>query len=448
MADSFGSDKKAYAREHLVKVPAAQVEIGMFVAELDRPWLGTPFLFQGFEVSSKHQIRSLTEWCQHVYVLKEGLPRKAPEVAVPAGESRPIPLNTTGIMLPAPRVRSGRASGAKRPLVRARPVYEVLDPVRYEHAGARSILDAGRINIKGLLKSAQMGHMLDTEVAENMVDACLHSILRNPEALLWMTKIKDMNEYTAEHCLNVCVLAIAFGRHLRMAEEDLRLLGLCGLLHDVGKMRIPNAILDKPGRLTEEEFEIMKQHTVVGYQLLQEQSTNLNAAALDVALNHHERPDRGGYPRGLGERELTEFSRIISVVDAYDAITSNRCYAPEQPSADAQKIIFESRGTQFDETVALQFIQAIGPYPPGTLVELRNGMAGIVLTGKVKFRHLPTVLLLRDANKQPMEERTVELDLTDTGVLGKEFLIKRTWPDGAFGISLRECRVQHEPVFL
>ncbi|MGE0344300.1 MAG: HD-GYP domain-containing protein, partial [Porticoccaceae bacterium] len=337
---------------------------------------------------------------------------------------------------------------AKRTVVRSRPAYEVQKPVRLEHEVARQVLDAGRVNVKSLLRSAQMGQMLDTAVAEATVDACVHSILRNPEALLWMSRIKNQNEYTAEHCLNVCVLAIAFGRHLRMTEEELHLLGLCGLLHDVGKMRIPAEILDKPGKLTVEEFEVMKQHTVIGHELLQSQSGQVHALVLDVVLNHHERPDGSGYPRALGGRGISEFARIVSVVDAYDAITSNRCYAPEQPSADAQKIIFENRGTQFDEEVALQFIQAVGPYPPGTLVELRNGMAGIVLAGKPRFRHLPTVLVLRDENKQPMEERTVELDLTDTGELSKEFLIKRTVPDGAFGISLREYRVRQSPVFL
>lgn len=444
MVDIFGSDKKTYDREHLVKVPAAQVEIGMFVAELDRPWLGTPFLLQGFEVRSKSQIHTLINHCQYVYVLKEGVPRKGPEVLAPKIE--PPARQNTGALLP--RARLGQRPQAKRTVVRSRPAYEAQNPVRLEHDTARKVLAAGRVNIKGLLKSAQMGRMLDTAVAEATVEICVHSILRNPEAMLWMTKIKNMNEYTAEHCFNVCVLAIAFGRHLHMTEEELRLLGLCGLLHDVGKMRIPAEILDKPERLTADEFQIMKQHTVLGHELLQNQSGSLHALALDVALNHHERPDGSGYPRGLGEREIAEFARIIAVVDTYDAITSNRCYAPEQPSAEAQKIIFEHRGTQFDEEVALQFIQAIGPYPPGTLVELRNGMVGIVLTGKVKFRHLPTVLLLRDENKQPMAERTVELDATDSGALGKEFLVKRTLPDGSFGILLHECHVRSEPIFL
>jgi len=444
MADEFGPEQRRYARENLVMVPAAQVEIGMFVAELDRPWIETPFLIQGFEVRNRSQIRTLTNYCKHVYVLKEGVPHKREPALAPKLE--PLPRKNMGTMLPSARLRP--RVQPKRPVMRSRPAYEAGKPVRLEHGVARRVLDAGRVNIKGLLQAAHTGQMLDTEVAEQTVASCVATILANPEALLWMTKIKHSNEYTAEHCLNVCVLAIAFGRHLRMEEGELHLLGLCGLLHDVGKMRIPTAILDKPGRLTQEEFEVMNGHTVAGHELLQETADRLHELALDVALNHHERPDGGGYPRGLGAREISEFSRIISIVDAYDAITSNRCYAPEQPSADAQKIIFESRGAQFDEELALHFIQAIGPYPPGTIVELRNGMVGIVLAGKPKFRHLPTVLLLRDAAKQPMEERTVELDLTDSGRLSKEFLIRRTHPDGAFGLSVRDYRVREEAIFL
>ena len=445
MTDQFGSEKRSYSRESLVQVPAAKVEIGMFVAELDRPWIETPFLLQGFEVRSRSQIRTLMNHCQYVYVLKEGVQRKAQETNVPRF-APPPKKKDVGTLLPNARVK--RKTRAKRPVLRSRPPYEPGKPVRLEHGVARRVLEAGRVNIKTLLQSAHTGQMLDTELAEETVSSCVKTILANPEAMLWMTKIKHQNEYTAEHCLNVCVLAVAFGRHLRMDEQELHLLGLCGLLHDVGKMRIPPEILDKPGRLTAEEFEIIKGHTVVGHRLLEETGKGLHELALDVALNHHERPDGGGYPRGLGLDELSEFSRIISIVDAYDAITSNRCYAQEQPSADAQKIIFQNRGGQFDEELALHFIQAIGPYPPGTLVELRNGMVGIVLAGKPRFRHLPTVLLLRDADKKPIDERTVELDLTDSGGLSKEFLIQRTHPDGSFGLSVRDYRVKETPVAL
>ncbi len=445
MTDQYDSEGRTYSRESLVQVPAAKVEVGMFVVELDRPWIETPFLLQGFEVRSRSQIRTLMNYCQHVYVLKEGLSRKPVEMRAPKLDLPPRKRDM-GTLLPSARVK--RKAHAPRSVLRSRPAYEAGNPVRLEHAVARKVLDAGRVNVKALLRSAHTGQMLDTDLAEETVSSCVKSILENPEAMLWMTKIKQKNEYTAEHCLNVCVLAIAFGRHLRMEERELHLLGLCGLLHDVGKMQIPPEILDKPGRLSREEFELIKSHTVLGHRLLEDTTRGLPDLTLDVALNHHERPDGSGYPRGLSQGEISEFSRIISIVDAYDAITSNRCYAEEQPSADAQKIIFQNRGGQFDEELALHFIQAIGPYPPGTLVELRNGMVGVVLAGKPKFRHLPTVLLLRDAEKKPMEERTVELDHTDSGRLSKEFLIRRTHPDGSFGLSVRDYQVKQEPVFL
>ena len=326
-----------------------------------------------------------------------------------------------------------------------RPAYEPKSSVRTEHKLAREAVNTGKVNIKGIMNSVQMGQMIDTDVAENTVSTCVHSIMNNPDAMIWMSRIKDENQYTAEHCLNVCILAIAFGRHLRLTESELGVLGICGLLHDVGKMKVPQEILDKPGALTEEEFSIIKQHTVDGHRLLTETvNTVVHSMAKDVVLNHHERPDGSGYPRGLDAGGISEFSRIIAVVDAYDAITSNRCYSRAKSPVEAQKIIFENRGKQFDEEIALEFIKAIGPYPPGTIVELRNGMVGIVLTGKHKFRHLPTVVILRDQNKNTMDERTVELHLTDSDELSKEFLIRKTLTDGQHGIYLKDYRVKDE----
>ncbi|HEX4881931.1 MAG TPA: HD-GYP domain-containing protein [Porticoccaceae bacterium] len=458
MSDQFGADDKEHSRENLVMVPAAQVEIGMFVAELDRPWIETPFLLQGFEVRTRSQLDTLMDFCRHVYVLKEN-PEQAKKRQALKLEPLPIKVSgpvenkvarkSIGNLLPGARVRrSERKPPERRSVQRLREPYEASTPVRLEHSNARKALEAGRVGIKSLLASARLGQMLDTDIAEEAVEGCVQSILANPEALLWMSRIKDKNQYTAEHCMNVCVLAIAFGRHLRMAEPELRLLGLCGLLHDVGKMRIPMEVLDKPGRLTLDEFEIIKTHTTRGAELLQQQVPRPDPEVIEVAQRHHERPDGGGYPGGLNEAQLSEFSRIISIVDAYDAITSNRCYSPEQPSTEAQRIIFQNRGGQFDEEFALQFIRAIGPYPPGTLVELQNGLMGLVLAGKPKFRHLPTVLVLRDTDGNPTEEQAVDLSLTDTGALSKDFLVKRTHPDGSFGLSVRDYQVKAEPDFL
>lgn len=449
MSNSFDQDEREHSAENLVEVSTSQLQVGMFVAELDKPWLETPFLVQGFEIRSNSQIQTLMEHCKTVFIHRDGKVRAAykKNVAAPPPKlsAQSSKIKDTGVTV--------RRGGGKKPVAKVsalrrmetRSEHEPKKSVRAEHKAARKISDIGKVNIKGIMNSVQMGQMIDTDVAENTVTSCVQSIMNNPDAMVWMSKIKNENEYTAEHCLNVCILAIAFGRHLRLSEAELQILGLCGLLHDVGKMKVPTEILDKPGKLTEEEFKVIQQHTVDGHRLLTETVSGVvHTATKDVVLNHHERPDGSGYPRGLDVSSISEFSRIIAVVDAYDAITSNRCYSRAKSPVEAQKIIFENRGQQFDEEIALEFIKAIGPYPPGTIVELRNGMVGIVLTGKHKFRHLPTVVILRDQNKNAIDERTVELHLTDTNELSKEFLIKKTLTDGEHGIYLKDYKVKDE----
>lgn len=444
----------AHRGDDMLKIAVGALTIGMFVGELDRPWLGTPFPVQGFEIHDGNDIELLREYCRHVYVLKQGKPGKKPGKRLlrrahgTATASAAAPAKTAVTDTPP----SAPVRGARPRLDKSSPQAKALDHSQYllrlEHQRARAVLDAARVNIEKLLHSVRLGQMLDTPMAEATVEICVTSVLRDAEAMLWMTKIKNSSKYTAEHCLNVCILAIAFGRHLGKTEADLQLLGLCGLLHDVGKMHIPTQILDKPGRLTEEEFEVMKQHTVIGKELLEGQLHQAHRVAVEVAHGHHERPDGRGYPRRLSGAKIAEFGHIISLVDAYDAITSNRCYSSERLCSEAQKIIFDNRGTQFNGDLALQFIQAIGPYPPGTLVELHNGMMGIVLTRKPKYRHLPTVLVLRDCDRRPMDEVTLDLSQTDIGGLGREFLIKRTLVDGADGISVHNYRVAFEPTYL
>ena len=423
----------------LVRIEVGNLQMGMYVAELDRPWLETPFLMQGFELSNKSQVKTLEEYCQHVYIrgqLPEAKKKPEPTLRKPAPNLFKKPEK--GTMLNRP----GQAQSLKKKRIeRSLPAHEATLPVREEHAAAAQAYSKGKSTINKILHSAQFGQMLDTQVAEEVVSDCVESMLRNPDAMIWMSKIKHESEYTAEHCLNVCILAIAFGRHLNFGEAELQLLGLCGLLHDVGKMRTPKEILNKRGMLSDEEYLTMKQHTAEGYKLLKKEGSAPNIA-IDVALNHHERPDGKGYPRGLKEGQISEFARVIAIVDAYDAITSDRCYSKAVSPVDAQKEIYQGRGKQFDEEYALAFMQAIGPYPPGTIVELHNGKVGIVLAGRRKFRHLPTIIILRDSNKEIVDEQTVDLYLTDSEELTRDYLIRRPLPDGSFGVKLEDYKVQ------
>ncbi len=172
----------------------------------------------------------------------------------------------------------------------ARPEYPAQITVENEHPVARRAYEAAHNQVENLLEQARLGNVLDTQGAKDVVGNCIDSILRNPSALLWMVKIKHMDYYTMEHCLNVCILAIAFGRHLRLPENELINLGVGGLLHDVGKMQIPDRVLNKPGKLTEEEFVLMKTHPEEGRKLLMKSQGSLSSA-IDVAINHHERMD-------------------------------------------------------------------------------------------------------------------------------------------------------------
>lgn len=439
MDDYSDDDKKTYSKENLVKVSVSQLQVGMHVVELDRPWLETPFMIQGFEIRHRSEVAKIAQYCDHVFVLRQGVsPKKQEPKQFPAAGPKPQALNTGTLV-----ANLGRRSHKKRPLVRSRPAYDNATSVREEHPVARAAYGRAKSAAEQLLHSAQTGEMLDTELAERVVGDCVESIVRNPDAMVWMSKIKHEHEYTVEHSVNVCILAVVFARHLNFEEDELKKLGLCGLLHDVGKMKIPAEILDKPGDLTEDEFLIMKGHAVSGHKLLSE-TRGVSPLVIDVVLNHHERPDGSGYPRGLSSDEIPEYAKIISVVDAYDAMTSDSCYSRAESSGDAQRVLYENRGKQFDEDCALQFMQAIGPYPAGTLVELHNGMVAIVLAGRRKFRHLPSVILVLDKDKKRVEQKTVELHLTDQGGLDRGFLIKKALRDGTYDLRLEDFKLELE----
>lgn len=395
------------------KIDVADLQVGMYVAELDREWLGTPFLLQGFTVESQSDIETLKEYCEHVWI-------QASDTDDQAGAIKAD--------------KDARDSG---------PQGRDIDKVSTadEHNQAFAIHRTARQITKGLLEEVRLGASINTEQARETVSGCVKSILRNADAMLWMTRIRKEDEYTAEHCLNVCVLAIAFGRHLKMSEEDLQKIGLCGLLHDVGKMKIPAAVINKPGKLTDKEYKMVKAHTVLGRNLLTESSSeDAYKGTIDAAYSHHERIDGTGYPRQLKAEEISTFARIIGIVDAYDAMTTKRSYEHARPSTEALKEIYRCRGSHFDKELAERFIEMVGLYPPGSIVELHNGKVGIVFETSKQNRHLPKVLIVRDENKVPCREKVVALADTIQGKLDRSWLIQRVVTDGTYDVTLQTYR--------
>lgn len=404
------------------KIHVSELQVGMYVSRLDRDWLGTPFLLQGFTIGSRQDIDTLAEYCEHVWI--DALTQ----------------TNTSVKTAPPNKLKKSKPADQKvRP--RKKVIYVNKVSASEEHRQAFGIhRDAKRIT-KNLMDQARLGASVNTAQAKETVNTCVKSIMRNPDAMMWMTRIRNEDEYTAEHCLNVCVLAIAFGRHLGLSEGDLQRIGLCGLLHDVGKMKVPPEVLNKPGELTDKEFKMMKAHTLFGRKLLMSSvAPNGYQGVVDVAYSHHERIDGKGYPRQLSASGISPFSRIIGIVDAYDAMTTKRCYDNARPSTDALKEIYRCRGTHFDERYASQFIEMVGLYPPGSIVELANGMVGIVFDTNLHYRHLPKVLVVRDSDKQPCREKVIILANTEKGTLDKSFLIQRVITDGSFGVTLQDYK--------
>ena len=365
--------------EKTIKIHISELKIGMYVSQLDRPWLETPFLMQGFIVENLDDIDAIAQYSQHVWV--------------DAIQQEWVP----------PEMRAQGSSPKKVSYINK------ID-TKAEHTAAQGVYKEARQLTRTILEGIRFGSVIDTAQAKATVRDCVDSVLRNSDALLWMSKIRSQDEYTAEHCLNVCILAIAFGRHLGMSEADLEKVGLCGLLHDVGKMRVDQTILNKPGLLTESEFDTIKAHTIHGRNLLMS-SKGIPNSAVDAAYSHHEKVDGSGYPRQLKSSGISEMAKIIAIVDAYDAMTADRCYSEGVPSTEALKIIFKDRGTHFDDRLALEFIKSVGLYPPGTLIELVNGVVAIVFETNSKYRHLPKVIAINKQNK-PLK-KSVLIDLSD-----------------------------------
>lgn len=392
-----------------VKTPirVTGLKIGMYVTELDRPWLETPFILQGFKIEQYEDIETLSEYCDFVYI--EG---------------------TIDTWLNDKQRESGnntRAAGKN---------YTNSTSNKQEYQKATEVHQKARQLTRTFMDNVRLGQAIDVVEVKRTVSECVSSIIRNPDALVWISKIREKDHYTSEHSLNVGLLAITFGRHMGLLEDDLNKLGFAAMLHDVGKMRIPEGILNKPGPLTDQEFELMKRHPQFGRDILLSHK-NIFHGATDVAFGHHEALDGSGYPRKLKASGISEVTRMVTLCDVYDAITSDRAYKKGRSSLDALKILYDNKGTKYDERLVTEFISCMGLYPPGSVVELVSGQVGIVISTNYRNRHLPKVLVLRDENKTPQPEKVINLEQSAKTEQHGHF-IKVVLPNGSNGIRLEQ----------
>ncbi len=364
----------------LIRIPVENLRVGMYVAELDRAWTDTPFMFQGFTVDGPETLAELRRLCRHVYVDQTLTATTVSEQLV--GDT----VTATPVQTRQRRLRRHVRDGLTR-------------------------RDAAHDYLGRVMTDIRLGRSVDAEEAREQVTGLVSLVTRDASAALWLTQLKSRDEYTSLHCLNVCVLSIAFCRELGYGQEDLKTIGLGALLHDIGKARTPLEILNKPGKLSRDEFAIMQRHPEDGYRMMRA-GGKVPAEALDIIRHHHERISGHGYPQGRLGGELAQPVLAVAIADVYDAMTSDRVYRPGMASDLALRLMYREAEQTFGVELMEAFIRCVGIYPVGSLVELRNGAVALVVSVEPDRRLMPDVLLLRDAEGQDLAEPE-RVDLAD-----------------------------------
>ena len=391
-----------------VPVPVAELKIGMYVVELDRPWLGTPFAFQGFRITTPGQIEQIKNYSQTVMVDLE-------------------------------RDHVGDGSGTTGPvMVRGTTLYRETVPVEKEMTQAAKIYSTCHTEMAEAIQRLRSGGGIDGKTLNASVSEMTESVLRNPDALMLLAKLKTKGDYEFTRAVDTSVLMIAFGRFLQLSREELHLLGLAGMLLDVGKIEVSDAVLRKQGVLTPEEFEIAKRHVLYSAEIIGKEK-DLSQNVSNVVMEHHERQDGSGYPRGLRGAEITLHGSIAGIVDSYSALVSLRPYAEQLSPSNALSKLYKLRGKLFHEALVEQFIQCIGIYPVGSVVELNTGEIGVVIAQNLVRRLQPRVMVVLDKDWKPLRpQKILDLLKEPRATADQPYRIRRTMQADVLPVDLRD----------
>lgn len=439
------SDDLTYHQLEKLKIQSDKLMFGMYVCELDRPWSETPFLLQGFTLRDVEDIAEIQKHCEYVYIdVRKSTHGKEAAPSPPDTGSRQAPMNPSRSSI----LKTASAASPKGGIFEGLGLHiktskQQPAPPEDDTAFLRSLKTSinNRENTRKLVKSImediRLGKSIDTPAAKEAVAACVDNVMMNKDANLLLTRLRNKDEYTSEHSLNVAIISIAFGRHVGMNRAELNVLGLCGLLHDMGKMLTPIDILNKPGKLTEDEMAVMKHHPLDGKEILLN-SDKVMDVVIDTAYGHHERLKGQGYPRGVQATEIPLYTRMVTIADVFDAVTGDRVYRRGETAETALSILHRNAGSAFDESLVMQFIQNIGTYPLGSIVEMSNGEVGIVVDNNPTHRLRPKIKLLMTNAKETREPHTIDLATHPRDIAGNPYRIKTSHRPGSFGINLTE----------
>lgn len=417
----------------IMQVPAERLRTGLYVSRLDRPWTDTPFLFQGFTIESDDQLHTLRKLCKVVYV--EVSRSEAEELSAASVAVRAAPATPQGASFDLIAELSTNAAA----LVNRVPEKDHV-ALKSELSLATETFASAKQAVGNIFENLRRGGGLDVPQLENVVGSMVESVFRNRDAMSWLARMKNTDDYLYSHSLAASVWALAFGRHLGLDKDTLKVIGTGAMLLDVGKTRLPAELLKRAGPPNEAEWQQIRGHVDHSVELVCS-TAKVDARILSMIATHHERLDGSGYPNKLQGDSIPLVGRIAGIVDSYDAMVAHRPYAKAKSPYDAVRELKRTAGVTFPAQLVELFIQAVGVFPTGTLVELNTGEVGVV-TGQNRFRRLrPEVMLILDAQKRLREEfSTVDL-LTcgeNAGTKEPTLWIKRGLERGAHGIDPAE----------
>ncbi len=377
----------------LKKIHVKDVKQGMFLQEICGSWMDHPFWKKSFTLTDPQDIKTLNECgIQEIWIdIEKGIDVDSSVTA----ESEEDQKNKIENSL----LQAEKFTPKAIPRV---SLQEEVDKARLIHSKSKAA-------VFSMFQEARMGKALQLTEVTSLVDEIGQSISRNPEAFLSLARLKTKDNYTYLHSVAVCALMIALGKQMGLEENLLQELGMAGLLHDVGKMMIPEDVLNKPGRLTDDEFTVIKNHPQRGWEILKG-SPGVNEMALEVCLHHHEKMDGSGYPDKLSGEAISLFARMGAVCDVYDAITSVRCYKSGWEPAEAIRKMAEWQEGHFDKNVFHAFVKTIGIHPSGTLLRLKSGRLAVVIQQSEKSLLTPIVkAFFSTKSNAPIEPEIIDL---------------------------------------
>ena len=443
------------ASTNTIKVTVKDLQSGMYVSELDRPWLETPYLIQGILIESQNDIDILKQYCAYVYV---DIDRSEPAIIhkisaqiepqtcddAPALQDPSQCKKNPGAASPdsisshfAPP--SARDTEILEKLAPRTTTYSDIRSVEQELPAAEKAYTAITALFSDINQSLEHNNKIDIRTAHEVVNTLCESVVRNPDAALLLAQLKTTGEELYDNAIKTSVHLLAFGRHLGFPRKELSILGLGGLLMDIGKLRLPKDMQNKKSlTLKPDQRKLMKQHVLFGEEIIAPLSDTPDEV-LKIICQHLERENGSGYPHGLHANQLHTYGRMAAIVDCYEELITEQSGIPGLKPFHAIKELKENAQNGLNYILVEQFAHCIGMFPVGSLVELNTGEIAIVLTHNRTQRFLPSVMIICNANKKPYDNPvTIDLRSADPGPGGVQYAIAKDLPQGAYGIDAKK----------